>query len=349
MAKRKRLNPFEIGSTAPVSQTGGTSLAAVSKSAAPPIARVAGESAGGGERALAMADEAGRLIHAVPIASINMFHLTRDRIKASDEGMEALRASILEHGQRMPVELLPTEEEPPYHFGLISGYRRMRALMDLARDHPGDARFKTVKAFIRQPDDLRGAYVAMVEENEIREDISHFERARVALMAARARVFDSVEAAVDVLYAAGSKARRSKIRSFVAVVEELGNSLVFPQAVNERLGLRLAEAIRAGHAKRLITALDTGSYEDPAGQNAALDGVLKDRIIKPKPAKREVSHAKPACPALAKHSLRGGGALTLHQDPSGLTLHAAGAEPDPQRYDEILRAVAAILDSGSDA
>jgi len=347
MARRKRLNPEELSAERPAIEAKSAGMPA----AAPPIARVAGESAGGGERALAMADEAGRLIHAVPISSINMFHLTRDRIKASDEGMEALRASILSHGQRMPVELMPTEAEPPYHFGLISGYRRMRAIMDLARDHPGDARFNTVKAFVRQPDDLRGAYVAMVEENEIREDVSHFERARVALMAARAGVFDSVADAVDVLYAAGSKARRSKIRSFVSVVEELGGSLVFPQAINERLGLRLAEAIRAGRGKRLAKALDTGTYEDPIGQNAALEGVLKDKVshAKPSGADRKVSHAKPTSPALAERSLRSGGTLSLHEGPDSLTVHATGTHLDPTRRDEVLHALASLLDADPDA
>ena len=286
MARRRRLDPAELAAARPAPETRAAGL----PPAAPPIARVAGESAGGGERALAMADEAGRLVHAVPLERVYVAQLTRDRIRSSEEGLAALRASILAHGQRVPVEIMPRgsdeEEAARMPFGLISGWRRMAVLRDLAREHPGDARFATVRAFIRRPGSLREAYVAMVEENEIREDVSHFERARVALAAAREGVFDSVEAAVDTLYAAGSKARRSKIRSFVTVVEELGAALVWPQAVNERLGLRLAEAIRDGRGARLARALESGDYEDAAGQNAVLEAVLKDRIAKAPPPSR---------------------------------------------------------------
>lgn len=340
MAKRKRLNPVELSAERPVSDIKPVGMAPVSKSAAPPIARVAGESAGGGERALAMADEAGRLIHAVPLTAINMFHLTRDRINSSDEGMDALRASILTNGQRMPVELMPTDAEPPYHFGLISGYRRMQAILDLARDHPGDARFTTIKAFIRQPSDLRDAYVAMVEENEIREDVSHFERARVALMAAQEGVFDSIESAVDVLYAAGSKARRSKIRSFVRVVETLGDALVWPQAINERLGLRLSEAIREGRGAQLIKALQAGGFEDAAGQNAALEALLKSKVshAKPKPT--------PAPPApLFEQRLSNGTKVTLHRTGKASRLEITGHDLTPHQAQMLTGALELMLEA----
>ena len=329
MAKRKRLNPLEIGD--------GAARAPETKSMGmPPIARVAGESAGGGERALAMADEAGRLLHAIPLDRIDMFHLNRDRIKPSEEGMEALKTSIAAHGQRVPIEVMAVavpDGEAEFPFGLISGYRRLAALRALAQAHPNDPRFATVKAFIRKPDDLGAAYVTMVEENEIREDVSHFERARVALLAARAGAFDSVEQAVDVLYAAGSKARRSKIRSFVSVVETLGGSLVFPTAVGERLGLRLAEAIRDGRGARLVTALDTGDYEDAAGQNATLEAVLKDKVSRAKSvagravAGARVSRAKP----LFSHDLPGGIRAELHREGAVSRLEITGHELTPHQ------------------
>ncbi|SOH95431.1 chromosome partitioning protein, ParB family [Monaibacterium marinum] len=342
MARRKRLDPTELAANRPAPEAKSMGMP---DAAAPPIARVAGESAGGGARALAMADEAGRLLHAIPLSSINIAHLTRDRISATDDGMQALRASILEHGQRMPVEVMQSDAQPPYHFGLISGYRRMQAVVELAAQHPEDTRFTTIKAFIRQPDDLRGAYVAMVEENEIREDVSHFERARVALMAAQAEVFESVEEAVNALYAAGSKARRSKIRSFVLVVQELGNALTYPQSVNERLGLRLAEAIRAGQGARLAQVLSEGSFEDAAGQNAVLDAALNAKVSHAKPSRNtgKVSYAKP----LFEHRLPNGATVALHRTGGISRLEFAGHELTPHQAQMLAGALEVILESDS--
>jgi len=336
MAKRRRLNPLEIGGGAdvPLPETKSMGM--------PPIARVAGESAGGGERALAMADEAGRLLHAIPLNRIDMFHLNRDRIKPSQEGMEALKTSIAAHGQRVPIEVMATSgtegAQAEFPFGLISGYRRLAALRALAQAHPGEARFATAKAFIRKPGDLGAAYVAMVEENEIREDVSHFERARVALLAARAGVFDSVEQAVDVLYAAGSKARRSKIRSFVSVVESLGGSLVFPTAIGERLGLRLAEAIREGRGARLVKALDTGDYEDAAGQNAALDAALRDKVSRAKPVAARETPAAPVTRDLGQ-----GVRLEVMDTVRGTDLHLRGRRLDTAQREALAGIVGEAL------
>ena len=360
MAKRRRLNPMEIST--PEASTAGLETKSAA-GAMPPIARVAGESAGGGERALAMADAAGRLVHAVPISRIYVAHLARDRMRASAEGMEALRASILQHGQRMPVEIMPRgaeeEEAGRFPFGLISGMRRITALMDLAREHPDDPRFATVKAFIRQPDDLRAAYVAMVEENEIREDVSHYERARVALAAARAGVFDSVEEAVDVLYAAGSKARRSKIRTFVSIVETLGEVLVWPQAIGERLGLRVAQGIREGRGRRLYRAVETGDFEDADGQNAVLEAALKDRgrdrgrngataVSRAKPGQGdgsgdgEVSRAKP----LVTRDLPNGARVEMRAGAGLSRLDIAGHALTPDQAERLADALAEILSQG---
>lgn len=352
MAKRKRLtldaiSPEHSGPQprTPDPKKGGMPQAGPALSG-PPIARVAGESAGGGERALAMAEEAGRLIHAIPTGAINPGHLSRDRMRSSEEGMEALRASILTHGQRMPIEVMETGDAD-FPFGLISGFRRMRAVLDLAEAHPGDARFATLKAFIRRPDDLRGAYVAMVEENEIREDLSHYERARVAMLATQAGAFDSMEQAVDVLYAAGSKARRSKIRSFVSVVEALGAVLVWPQAINERLGLRLADAIRDGRGARLAKAVELGHFHDAAGQNAVLEAVLKDRIAKPAGrvgqavappvGQRDVGVPRPS------RILSGGGEISLHDIKNGVSVQINGVVLTKAERTALVSAISAFL------
>ena len=53
----------------------------------------------------------------------------------------------------------------------------------------GEPRFATVQALVRRPDTVADAYVTMVEENEIRLGLSHYERARVAALATARGVF----------------------------------------------------------------------------------------------------------------------------------------------------------------
>jgi ParB family chromosome partitioning protein len=102
-----------------------------------------------------------------------------------------------------------------------------------------------VLAVLRRPDTAAEAYVAMVEENEIRAGLSYYERARVAARAAEAGVFEDASAAIDALFATASKAKRSKIRSFVRIYEALDDWLAYPSAIPERLGLKLAKALEA--------------------------------------------------------------------------------------------------------
>jgi nucleotide-binding universal stress UspA family protein len=109
----------------------------------------------------------------------------------------------------------------------------------------------------------------MVEENEIRSDLSHYERGRVAVMATSQGAFVSVEDAVNELFHAGSKAKRSKIRAFAELHEELGDLLNFAPNLSERQGLRLVGAIRSGMAPDLRRALGAG-----VAQDAASDDVL---------------------------------------------------------------------------
>lgn len=51
----------------------------------------------------------------------------------------------------------------------------------------------------------------MVEENEVRANLSHYERGRIAVLAAEQGHFTHVEEAVARLSGAASKAKRSKI------------------------------------------------------------------------------------------------------------------------------------------
>ena len=117
--------------------------------------------------------EFGRLIEALPLGAIVADHLIRDRGNPDEAAMAALVDSLRNRGQQVPIEVVALEGG---RYGLISGWRRVTALRQLSAE-TGAAAFATVRAVLRQPRNAAHAYVAMVEENEIRLDLSHYERA----------------------------------------------------------------------------------------------------------------------------------------------------------------------------
>lgn len=209
------------------------------------------------------AEAEGLVLVEIATGQIVADELTRDRMVLDPEAMEELKTSISASGLRLPVEVFELEGvEGGPRYGLLSGYRRLAAVKALAGDGTDD-RFATIRAIVRTPGSVAGAFLAMVEENEIRASLTPYERGRVAVVAVGQGAYESVEEAVNGLFRAASKAKRSKIRSFALVHEELGDMLTFPEHLSERAGLRLAGAIRAGLSGRLREALASGQGTDP--------------------------------------------------------------------------------------
>lgn len=246
-----------------------------------PIARVAAEAAGAAALqeladSVALARDTGRMVLDLPLSDIAPDHLTRDRIPAEDEDMATLRASIRVHGQRTPIEVTPLAETGgggalPY--GLISGWRRLAALKALHAE-TGEARFATVQALVRRPETVADAYVTMVEENEVRVGLSHYERARVAALAAARGVFEDEEAALRALFATASRPKRSRIRAFLELFHAFDDTLRFPAYLPERLGLALVERLRAGGRDEILAALAAADAQTPEAELAALGALL---------------------------------------------------------------------------
>lgn len=317
-----------------------------------PIAAAAGEAAAAAALeevagAMRAAREEGRLVEALALDAVEAEHLMRDRMGVDEGEMAALVASLRAHGQRTPIEVTPLGAAEaggePARFGLISGWRRLAALRRLHHE-TGEARFATVRALVRRPEDAAGAYVAMVEENEIRAGLSHFERARLVMRAAEAGVFADEDAALRALFGAGSPARRSKIKSFVPLVRSLGDRLAHPAAIPERLGLALAQALRAdeGLAARIAARLDEVGGGRGGGGGAEVEAaVLRDaaegrgafaagrppaRAPRPEPrpdprAEPEAEEVRPGL-RLAHRPRRGGGEIVLSGPAADETLRA---------------------------
>lgn len=278
-----------------------------------PIAQVAAESAASAPaegtemratRARDQADAArlraaegqGLLIAELPVDQIDEGAMIRDRMVMGEDEMQELRLSIAANGLRLPIEVFeldgPEGQGPRY--GLLSGYRRLHAVRAL-RELTGSDSYARIRALVRPRAEADSAFVAMVEENEVREELSHFERGRIAVIAANQGAFANVEDAVNRLYASGSKAKRSKVRSFALIFEELGDMLHFPEALTEKRGLRLSAALRDGAEARLRQALSARTPSDAEAEWQLIEPVLAEAESMPRnPSRGGRPRSKPA-------------------------------------------------------
>lgn len=279
MAKRKRLTPAKAEYLeAPT----GLEHKAFGALSGPPIAQVSGNAAAVAaldevSAVLQQARDEGRMIQALPLSAIEDAHLVRDRLASGlvgdltqgDEDWQALKDSLRARGQQVPIEVLDLGAG---RYGLISGWRRLTVLRQLAQEaDPGTGDGPSeVLALIRQPETSAAAYVAMVEENEIRVGLSFFERARIVVQAVDQGVYRNEKTALQGLFSTARPAKRSKIKSFIPVVRQLGDILCFPTHIPERTGLALSKALTqdAGFAERLAGVLQAG--KPAAAQDEAL-------------------------------------------------------------------------------
>lgn len=293
MAKRKRLSPLpalEPGTErAPETKALKDGWAGVRSA---PIADVAGASATQAaleEVAGEMADarRTGRLVQQIALEDIDETHLVRDRTVVDADDMAALEASLRARGQQTPLEVVDLGAG---RYGLISGWRRLMALRSLAGAD-------TALCLIRAPQSASEAYLAMVEENEIRAALSYYERARIAARAAEQGAYPTPRHAVKGLFANVSSSKRSKIISFLAVYDALDEVLRFPAALSERMGLALAKALEADAAlgARITTALTQGPASSAEDEQNVIADLMRPACPAPlaPPARREATVQAP--------------------------------------------------------
>lgn len=292
MAKRKRLSPpamTDDAMPADLETKGMNGWAGVRSRA--PIADVSREAAAqsafeevAGE--LQAARSEGRMVLRLPLEAVEDGYLVRDRLAVDEDDMTSLSDSLRARGQQTPVEVVDLGQG---RYGLISGWRRMRALRVLAQDGAGPAE---VLALLRMPKDATDAYRAMIEENEIRADLSFYERARIAVQSVRQGLFRDAKTAVQSLFSAARAPKRSKIIAFTRLVDALDDDLRFPAAVPEKVGLALVQALQAdaGFERRLRNALTKADAQDAASERRVLDRALRPaRAMPPAAARDEVA------------------------------------------------------------
>lgn len=227
---------------------------------------------------LRSARKQGLVLERLPVEAVRTDSLPRDRMAleavAAAPEMEELKASIRSRGQREAIEVWAVGEGV---WQLKSGWRRLEALRQL-HGESGDPRFASVIArVVGGVADRDGLYVGMVEENAIREDVSFAEMAHVAIAMARdpQTVASSPDEAVNRLYGALQKVKRSNIRRFVELLQVVGDVLPAPRAVPKNLGADVARLLSQRPALKAELRSRLAGAGDAASQNAALASFLE--------------------------------------------------------------------------
>ena len=325
MAKRKRLTPARTNFL-PAGATGATpetkSMFPTVQSA-PPIAQVAGDTALQAavddlSTEIRTARAEGRLVQQVPLNAIEETHLVRDRILVDGDEMTALVESLRARGQQTPIEIVKLAES---RFGLISGWRRLTALKALYAE-TGEERFATVQALLRRPESASDAYLAMVEENEIRVGLSYYERARIAARAAEQGVYPDEASALRGLFASVSRAKRSKIGSFIVIYRALDDHLSFAAAIPERLGLSLSKALKEDPA---LGARIARELDEVKPGTAEIEAVLLTRISQKQKDKKQTPNKGVGTLDSVREKI---GSVTLTRSANGTSLMLTGLTDD---------------------
>lgn len=261
----------------------------------------------------------------LPLAEIRDDALLRDRT-ALDAGLiDELLASILAEGLRQPIEVWTLSKPTNNHrYGLISGLRRLTVFRRLATSPSGTA-FATIPAFVRTPENLPAAMAAMVSENEIRAEITPWEKGALIAATVEDGLFPTPDAAVEALYPALPRQKRARLRAFALVVDELQGRLTTPERLTVARMERLAACLRGGYTALIHDILDDYRDRNLDAQWSALAPVFAEAAASPEEEVLPHPFLTQGRPRRLLHLRQG---LTLRREwtRTGWCLHFTGPE-----------------------
>ena len=278
-------------------------------------------------------------IHAIPLDAIDA--IARDRTAADPAAFDELVNSITLHGLRMPIELfgLATDDPDAPVYGLISGHRRLAAFRHL-RDLRPNGDFATIPALLRNPADIAGVYAAMVEENEIRRDLSPWERAAIAVTARDRGIFPTIEEAVDGLYPAATRQKRARLRNIAFLVQETDGLLTDPEGLNQNRLLRLHAAWTTGYGEVIETALTQTARRDAASQWEIIRPILAEaEAPQPEYTAKQRSEGRPRRVSRCRPGLT----LRRERSPDGYVIHLTGRDASSIFVDRIFEEIEMLV------
>ncbi|GLQ35817.1 replication protein [Amylibacter marinus] len=236
--------------------------------------------------------KAGLVLDRIPVTDVETYKLTRDRAVGKDYELDELKASIAEIGLSNPIQV---EARSDGRYELIQGFRRLSAYRELLEETGDSARFGHIPAgIVQEGESIESLYRKMVDENLVRKDISFAEMAALAISYAADpnTIGETADKSVAILFKAASYQKRSYIRGFVKLLQELGSDLEYPQYIPRSLGLGLQarmdeEAGIAGAIKRDLAPLVNRSVADELAVLRAYVGEVDEEAPTPETKARK--------------------------------------------------------------
>ena len=277
---------------------------------------------------------AGVQIQFIPLDAISTKRLQRDRSCHIDPQIDDLKASILATGLSNPIRI---DISRPGTVELVQGWRRLSAYRALLADTGLDC-FAAIPAIpVDEYTTTAKLYRRMVDENMVRKDLSWAEMGRIAMVYKdqHAADFDSLEEAIDTLFASASPQKRNYIRHFAELTHRLEKVLAFPEAMPRALGIALNQALKSesGRTAALCRALRANPQRDAATEldilrHFATEPEAPDRFednpLAPRGLYTPTKPGKARSPARAEALVRldlMGGAVTCTLAPGRVELH----------------------------
>ena len=285
----------------------------------------------------------------LPLTAIDPAALPRDRSHLDPAALAELQLSIATTGLLQPIVVwrLTTprynENGPPLTHGLISGLRRFTAHQNLAAlRRNGD--FTTIAAFERTPADYPAAMADMVTENEIRTQITPWEKANLILESVAQNIFDTPDAAIAKLFPQSSAPGRSRLRAIASVVEELSDVITDGPSYSLRHLLRIASALRADFGHVIWAALTEHPDKSPAAQMELLQNILTEAEL----SLSQPQRTDPPPPRRAKRVIAPRDGLTIRREwlPNGWRLVFTGPEAKGMMIESVMREIERMYGPG---
>jgi ParB family chromosome partitioning protein len=239
----------------------------------------------------------GLIVDLIPLDQIETYKLTRDRHNGFDEELGELVESIRDVGLSNPIRV---EQRSDGRYELVQGYRRIQAYTRLLEETGDTEKFGRIPAGIMAKGAaLETLYRRMVDENLVRKDISLAEMAQLAVDYAGHPLTDisDPDKAVALLFKSASYSKRSYIRSFIPVVNRLGEVLHFVHEVPRALGLALSARIAempgvVAAIKSELSTWDNRSVEEELTVLRRFAGEAAEQKAAPARAGRPAAEAK---------------------------------------------------------
>ncbi|MGY9048940.1 hypothetical protein P775_03990 [Puniceibacterium antarcticum] len=292
--------------------------------------------------------KAGLITDLIPVDAIVTTKLLRDRAQDGQDDLSELKDSIRAIGLSNPIQV---EQVGDGEYELIQGFRRLSAWRALLAETGDSEKWGRVPASIlARGETLESLYRRMVDENLVRKDISFAEMAMLArdYAADPATVINDVDTAVLELYRSANKQKRSYVRAFAQMLEEIGSGLTQPQAIPRALGLDLRKRLQEMPGLAAKVLRDLAALPTPRTAEAEL-GVLSRHATAtapetPRPSARSPQQPRPARTTFRIERAGGAARVTASHGRLELRLDTDFSAKDRRRLEEALTAFLDQLD-----